>query len=834
MEPEAWRKIKSMFDSAILLRKEDRTAYLENACGGDPELRREVEGLLETFHAAERFLEKPFAGEIADALVGRGKDELEPGQVFNRYKIIRKIGDGGMGKVYLAQDTQLKRHVAIKLLSDEATRNPHQVSRFVQEARYASLLNHPNILTIFEIGEDAGMHFISTEYIPGETLRSRMTGEPFDPKQALDIAIDVASALVVAHDAGILHRDIKPENIMLREDGLLKVLDFGLAKLNRNERLAADRNNDTWGDVRTDPGLILGTVTYMSPEQASGSELDARTDIWSLGVILYELLAGRTPFSGSSPAAMMLAIMNEEPRRIKLASPNLARKVRHLITRALAKVPDERYQEMREMLDDLKCLKTEIESGAAESRSIAILPFINIAGDASLSFFEFALADAVITELGHSRSLLVRPSSSVAKYMGKASDPLAIAQELKVDAILAANFLLYKNRIRVTTQLIDVDDKNVLWSEQIDSEAGDIIGLQDMITHRIVQGLKCELEPPANPRVALPVTHNSTAYMEYLRGRDQLRRYMFHTVANKNVEIAISHFRRAIDLDPTFALAHCALGTSYIQRVIKVEGNQADLEAAAAALDHALVLDPQIVDARAYRTVIARLQGQTQRSRDEMSELRRDAPNNFEVQYLSAACYRFDGEYEKALQCFDQMLRIDPTAQVAVHYCRARLSWYSGEFQAAFRELEQAAKLEPNHPVVKFFHAIVTFRSGDAATAADELRHLCSDSPSNGFRPYLSMCLSTLGDREGALRELSEETERIAEVDPDVSYWLASANLMVGRIDTAFEWLERSIGLGNHNLRWFEKDPFLEPMRRDPRYADLVSDIRETRVRSAF
>ena len=828
MRPENWQKVKAIFDSVVLKESNERSAYLRNACVDDPELRQEVEALLAASDAAEGFMDTPFAGEVADLLQDES-DQLQPGQAFNRYKIIRKIGAGGMGKVYLAQDTHLKRLVAIKLLSADSIGDPNQVLRFVQEARLASLLNHPNIITIYEIGQAGDLQFISTEFVPGETLRDRLTRAPLKTKDAIDIAIDIASALVVAHDADIVHRDIKPENIMLRDDGFLKVLDFGLAKFSRDQKLIADPNTETWHDVKTHPGLIVGTVTYMSPEQASGIDVDARTDIWSLGVVLYEMIAGRPPFDGAASVEILASILKIEPKPIKNVSANVRRKLQHIVRKSLSKPPDDRYQKMLDMLLDLKSLRREIETDTAEPRSIAILPFVNIAGDASVNFFEFALADAVITELAHSRSLVVRPSSAIAKYVGKIVDPLAIGNELKVDAILAANFLLTKKRIRVTTQLIDVLDKNVLWGEQIDSDADDIIGLQDTITHRIVKGLKCELEASTHPEVAVPATGNSNAYMEYLRGRDQLRRYVFHTVANENVEIAIEHFKRAIELDPNFALAHCALGISHLQRVLKVVGGRKDLEDAADAIDHALSLDPQIVEARAYRAMIDRLQGNTQKSRDQLFILRRDAPNNFEVQYISAACYRFDGDYQNVFRCQSEMLRIDPTAKVSVHCFRARFFWYQGKIDEAFHELEQAKKLEPNHPLVRFFHAIVTFRAGDPRTAAEEMKSLFATYPCKGFRPYLSMCLSALGEREAALRELTKETEGIGEVDPDVSYWISSAYLMADRTELAFKWLERSISLGNHNIPWFESNPIWKPVREDPRFVELMLPLRAAR-----
>lgn len=828
MEPENWQKVKAIFDSVIEIGPNERSSFLEKACAGDEELRLEVEDLLVAADAAGNFMDIPFAGLIENLIADNPEDELEPGQSFNRYKIIRKIGAGGMGKVYLAQDTDLHRPVAIKLLSADAAGDPDHLRRFTQEARLASALNHPNIITIHEIGQEGDVHFISTEFIVGETLRRHISGQPIQLKDAIDIAIDIASALVVAHEADIVHRDIKPENIMLRKDGYLKVLDFGLAKLNRDQDLKVERKWDTWASVETRPGMIMGTVAYMSPEHVRGIEVDARTDIWSLGVILYEMVKGRPPFEGPTRNDVIVSILEVEPKRIKRAGTSFPRKLEQLIKKALSKTVNERYQTMMDMLLDLKSLRAGIEDPAGEKRSIAIMPFTNIAGDSSVNFFEFALADAVITELARTRSLVVRPSSAVAKLLHKAVTPLDIGKELKVDAILAANFLLTKTRIRVSAQLIDVINENVLWGDIIDSNAADIIGLQDTITHRIVEGLKCELETSPRSEISVPVTANSLAYTEYLRGRDQLRRYIFHTVASENMEIAIEHFRRAIELDPKFALAYCGLGTCYVQRVMKVVGGHEDVENAAEALDHALSLDPQMIDARAYRALIDRLQGETQKSWDTMIELQRETPNIFEVQYLSAASYRFNGDYENAFRCHSEMLRIDPTAKVSVHCFRARLFWYQGKFEKAFRELEQGRNAEPNHPLVKFFHAIVTFRSGDPAGAAQLLRSLLETYPCNGFRPYLSMCLSALGERDAALNELTEETERVAAVDPDVAYWLASAYLMAGKPDLSLKWLESAISVGNHNLPWFETNPIWKPMFEDRRFKKLMSGLRST------
>lgn len=828
MEAEKWQKIKAIFDSAIETETDKRIAYLDDACAGDVALRREVDELLTCSDAAGSFMERPFAGAIEALLTDDESGLLEPGQVVGRYEIVRKIGVGGMGEVYLAQDTDLKRPVALKLLDSDPDDDRDRLPRFFQEARIASGLNHPNIITVYEMGRHEDVHFMSTEFVAGESLRQRLGVSRLPSADAVGIAVEVASALVVAHEADIVHRDIKPENVMVRRDGRVKVLDFGLATLSRDQSMDLDPGTAAWSAVCTNPGMVMGTAAYMSPEQARGFVVDARTDIWSLGVVLYEMITGISPFGGGNSADVVAAILKEEPTPIKEITPDSPKGLNKIILKALSKAPEARYQAMADMLLDLKNLRTYIETKPPDLPCVAILPFSNMSRDASLNFFEFALADAVITELARTRSLIVRPSSAVGKYTGTNIDPLALGKILNVDVILAGNFLMSKNkqRIRVTTQLIDVVNENVLWAERIDSDAYDIIGLQDTITHRIVSGLKCELESSTPPDVAVPSTVNSHAYVEYLRGRDQLRRYFFQTVASENLEAATAHFLRAAELDPSFALAHCGLGTSYIQRVLKVVGSREDLQKAAVAFDHALHLDPQIVEARAYRAMIDRLNGETQRSREQLSLLRRDAPNSFEVQYLSAACYRFDGDYQNALNSYTAMLRIDPTAKVNVHYCRARIFWYLGDFDRSFEELELAERLEPNHPLVKFFFAIATFRKGDPATAAELMRTLFNSFPCSGFRPYLSMCLSALGEREAALHELAEETMIVGAVEPDVAYWIASAYLMAGETDLAFDWLERSIVLGNQNLPWFERNPVWESMFRDPRFNELMSGLR--------
>ncbi|HKR00055.1 MAG TPA: tetratricopeptide repeat protein, partial [Pyrinomonadaceae bacterium] len=462
--------------------------------------------------------------------------------------------------------------------------------------------------------------------------------------------------------------------------------------------------------------------------------------------------------------------------------------------------------------------------------SVAILPFKNLSKDPAASFYEFSLADAVITELAQLKSLVVRPSSVIIKYQGTERDPRDAGRELNVSAVLAAGFLRAGERIRVTAQLLDVATGDMLWSDRIDSDSADIIAVQDTIARRIVEGLRLELSPDEKDGMSLPATANSEAYDEYLRGRDRMGRFIYHTLAREDVDAAIQHFRRATELDSNFALAWSGLGGCYGNLVRKGFGDVEDYHHAEEAFDKALALDPKNFEARMHMVFIHLSRGEKRQARELLSRLRREMPNDVGVHFVSGILRRLDGDYERALRSFDRMVRLNPAERVVVSYNRARIFMYQRRFDDALLELDQGAAMEPDHPLIKTFRGRVLYYRGEVEAAARLLEEVLEKNPRlDGVRPIYAICLSALGRHAEARAQLTEQVKDVAAADHDISYWLAGVYALEGERDLAFEWLERAIALGNENKAWFESDSNWERLRDDPRFIELMSKIDRSR-----
>src|SRR6185503_11872884 len=426
-------------------------------------------------------------------------------------------------------------------------------------------------------------------------------------------------------------------------------------------------------------------------------------------------------------------------------------------------------------------------------------------------------------------SLVVRPSSVMSKYQGQVIDPPAVGRELNVDAVLSAGFLAVGGHLRVNAQLLDVKSGEIIWSDRIDAAAADIITVQDEITKRIVDGLRLELSPDEEKGLAQPATVNAEAYEEYLRGRDRFARFIFRTVSADDCDAAIAHFKRASELDPEFGLAYDGLGACHVNRVFKGLGGAEDFEQAEAAFTRALAIDPNIIEARMLSVFVLLWRGEKQKAREEVARARREMPNEAVVHFVKASLHRLDGEYDRALRSYDRLVHLDPASFVVVSYNRALIFLYQGKHSDAMRELDRAASVEPNNPLLRCVRALVMFYRGEVIQAESLLREILSANPNlHGVRPFLAICLSKKGNHEAARAELNENVRRTASVDPDIAYSFASVYALEGDRDTAFEWLNRSVALGNENKPVFEHDPNLADLRQDSRWAELIKRITRT------
>jgi len=809
------------------------------------------------------------------------------GSTLGNYKILEKLGEGGQGTVYKAVDSKLGRTLVIKVLPAELTAREANLKRFEREARLASALDHPNICTIFDLNDINGVHFIAMQYIDGRNVRQLVNGRPLSLESALSIALQTADALAAAHARGIIHRDIKAGNVMVTPAGQVKVLDFGLAKLLDDE---AARTSGIHHTEITEVGVPYGTATYAAPEQARGDRVDARADVFSTGVLLYEMLTGTWPFQGKTAIEVRHAVLNDEPAPLEKMRPGrIPPRLQGVLDKALAKDPRNRYQKISYFAEDLRSIIRELgtdsfpgidestmpvapkhlkqaspvtralrwltgsKSGEAQSggsrtrsgdvqsvpqeslgdrdrKSVAILPFKNVGNDREIDFYQFSLADAVITELARVRSLIVRPSSVIVKYQNKTVDAAEAGRDLSVDAILTATFLRAGDRLRVTAQLLDVRTSEILWSERIDADASDIIGVQDTIVHRIVDGLRLELRPDEKDELARKTTADAAASEEYLRGRDCLATFIYHTIQREHLDSAIEHFRRAIEIDPNFALAYSALGSCYVNRVLKGLGQAGDHDKAKNAFRKALALDPRLLEARMHMVFIYLTGGQKQKARTEVDLLRDEYPNDPGVQFVRGVVARLDGNYDKALRSFDRMVRLNPGERVLASYNRARIFTYQREYEEALHELDQGAAIEPDHPIIRVFRARVLYYKGEVDEAIKILQQVLHQHPQiDGVRPILAICLSAQGQHTKANEQLTPKVRQVAEADYDISYWLASAYLLQGRQVEALRWLETAISLGNENYKWFESDPNWTDMHEDPRFVELMNRIKNKR-----
>jgi len=803
------------------------------------------------------------------------------GKTILHYRILKEIGKGGMGVVYKAEDTKLHRTVAIKALSADLVGDEKARTRFLREARAASAIDHPNICTVYEVNEAEDVLFFVMQYIEGKTLKKFIGGRPLPLDQSLEFSLEIADALAEAHRRNVIHRDIKSSNIMLNERNQLKILDFGLAKLIRPTVGSSESEHTA---ELTALGTPFGTASYMSPEQARGERADARSDIFSLGVVMYEMVAGRLPFKGKTSVDVMHGVMHDEPSALDGAPQRL----QQIVFKALAKNATARYQSTEVLLEDLRNLvrshyahtgvvpadksaslrasqqphktggllrsisswaqrtfssappKEESSAGSSatpdvtpsmwqsrDKKAIAILPFKNLSGASENDFYGFSLADSVITELAQLHDLVVRPSSYIAQYQNKDVDPRALGTQLEVDAVLIGGYLKSGDRFRLTPQLIDAASGEIVWSEKIDVESKDIITVQDTISRQIVDGLRVKTSSKEQERLVKTPTESAEAYECYLKGRTLLYKFITQTLDVADLEDAIDLFTEAVERDPNFALAHSGLGVCQVNYVLKGMGGLEHYTKAKACFDRAIELDRNLVEPRVRMIYIDLIEGRSEEARQRIRRLLRRAPNEPSVYSVAAYVYRLSGQYEKAFAAWERLLKISPTDLVYASSNRARIFIYQHDYDKAEEELQKGLAFEPNHPLLRTYTAVVDYYRGQIEKATMVMEDILAKNPDlHSQKIFLAYCYLARGEGERAFDLIDDTVLEIARADQDVAFRLATAYALAGLGNEAIEWLQCSVSMGNENYPWVSQNPNWDALREDPRFKSILEDLK--------
>ena len=757
MTPARFQTIEQIF-LAVLDQEPDQVgAFLDTACEGDAVLRREVEALLASDQRAGRFIERSAVG-LATKIIQNGQADSLVGRTIGHYKISESIGAGGMGEVYLATDTVAGRKAALKLLPLRFTGDAERLKRFEQEARAVVGLNHPNVVTVYEIGEENSIHYIASELIEGETLRDRLTRGSLQLSEALDVAIQIASALTAAHRAGIVHRDIKPENIMLRPDGYAKVLDFGIAKLAEQELPMSMPKDEALLLVETNLGSVLGTVRYMSPEQARGGHINKSTDIWSLGVVLYEMVIGHAPFSGDTPKEVMSSILEKEPPPLSSYIKHTAAELQQIISKTLRKDRAQRYRDAHELLQALKRFRHKLEvegelkraaaahswyrrgalaalalvvvaalllalpfyrerrlttSTAPPEKSIAVLPLKNLSDDKENAFFADGVQDELLSNLSKIKDLKVISRTSVMQYESATRRNLKeIAQQLGVSNVVEGSVRRSGDHIRVSVQLIDARTNRHLWGENYDRNLADSLSLQGELATEIASAVGATLSPQEKARVEAKPTNNPAAYDAYLRARAIPVDWGF--ALEGDIASAIHLYEQAVKLDPNFTLAWAYLSIAQIQSVSKgIDSGPAQRARAKDSLNHALALDPNLPEvhlARGYNE-----QDDT-RALAEFRQAEQGLPNSVDVIEAIARLQRVLGHWDEAVADLRRGIELDPrnisaSNNLALTYCAMR------RFSEALATLDRVLAWDPTNARALLTKADALLATGDLQAA---------------------------------------------------------------------------------------------------------------------
>jgi len=755
---------------------------------------------------------------------------LNEGTLLGPYSILELLGSGGMGEVYRARDTRLNRDVAIKVLPERLAEDPEALARFEREAQSVAALSHPNILAIHDFGRDAGVSYAVMELLQGDSLRERMEQTSLSPRKVVEIARQIAGGLVAAHDRGIVHRDLKPENVFLTREGLVKILDFGLAKQTEMSTPGGwQAEAPTLGHSHA--GMIVGTLGYMSPEQVRGLPVDPRTDIFSLGVVLYEMLSGDRPFQGASSADVIGAILREEPRDISEVERFIPPALRRIVNRCLEKNLQERFQTSRDLAFALETITDvsgeELVSGVTEtppgtdesSSSVAVLPFTNMSPDPEQDYFCEGMAEEIINALGRIEGLRVAARSSAFRFTGKAQDIREVGQALNVKTVLEGSVRTAGNRIRVTVQMVDVDNGYQLWSERYDRGMEDVFALQDEISESIVEALQMKLGPGSKEELKRP-TASLEAYQLYLKGQ-----HNWYKRATGSLQKAAEFFEQAVEKDPSYALAHAGLVATYCSLAFYGMEPTAARARASAAAEQASSLAPEVAEVRAALGLHAAWLAYDW----ETAEREFLAAIEANPSYMLSHCwYAFTlsslARGDEAVAAAERACEVDPLSP----YVNTTLGFAllsAGRRTDAISALEEAVDIDADSLYSLFMLGAdygALGRHDEAVTVLEKAVTL-SDRGAY-YLSWLGWAYGIAGQRDKAEKILEELSARFPD-ECTQSISLMQVHSGLGNIDAAFEWLDKAITEGDPAAA-FVGLPSMDPLREDPRFAGVRARLR--------
>ena len=755
-------------------------------------------------------------------------------QEISHYRILEEIGAGGMGVVYRAEDTRLSRQVAVKFLTGSIAVHPAALQRFRREARTASALNHPNICTIHDIDEHEGQPFIVMEYLEGKPLSEVITYGPLKISEAVDLAIQITDALDAAHTRGIIHRDIKPANIFITNRRQAKLLDFGLAKATSTptHHDAVTMSNPNRQDPLTNPGATMGTVAYMSPEQARAESLDARTDLFSFGAVRYEMTTGRLAFSGASTAVIFAGILGQTPVPVTRINRDIPEELARIIDKALEKDRNLRYQSAADMRADLLRLHRS-DSGrsapAAEQtvRTVAVLPFRDLTGESDREVWGVGMADAIIGRLASLRHLAVRPTSAVLKYTKAPADASQVAHELEVDSVLDGTFHRIGDVIRVSVQLIGGQQRTIKWAARYDLRADDMLRFQDEIAQQVLEGLSVPLSSSEQQSLASPVTRSAEAYDLYLRARFHWTEYSVRSQLD-SLHQGQALLEQAIALDPAFAQAHALLSLLlFYESANFIESGDIKLAQARAMAERALTLDSQLAEGW---IALGGAYSQGGQNEDAVRRLRRSvelAPNSDFAWDMLGYAYHYAGLDGLAEEAYRRARTLNPTSR-RLRWMHGRMLLYTGRTAEATNQVTFAQTME--HAKAKVYLGKFLYYEGrldEAERVFESARRLKQDLKEPAVSVLGSFLFAARGERD-RIDPAVFQTQPVEAFDGDYAYWTAGVFALLGEKDRALLWLRRAVQLGNHNYPWFVRDKNFDTLRGDAEYENILAGVRRS------